>query len=81
MPALLEEDGFRVDIVHTRPGLATYKDIRFCPGITEVQSGQLLGDGTTLYKPFAPDFRLALTVLTRVVSFSNGGTHRYSMRD
>jgi D-serine deaminase-like pyridoxal phosphate-dependent protein len=65
---LLEEDGFRVDIV-TLGGTGTYKTYASCPGITEVQVGSYLVMDT-LYKPFAPDFRLALTVLTRVVSCS-----------
>jgi D-serine deaminase-like pyridoxal phosphate-dependent protein len=63
---LLEEDGIQVDIV-TLGGTGTYKAYAECPGITEVQVGSyLLMD--TFYAPFAPDFQLGLTVLTRVIS-------------
>lgn len=63
---LLEQDGIPVDIV-TLGGTGTYKVYTEFPGITEVQVGSyLLMD--TFYKPFAPDFQLGLTVLSRVVS-------------
>jgi D-serine deaminase-like pyridoxal phosphate-dependent protein len=63
---LLEQDGIPVDIV-TLGGTGTYKAYVESPGITEVQVGSyVLMD--TFYKPFAPDFQLGLTVLTRVVS-------------
>jgi len=63
---LLEQDGIPVDIV-TLGGTGTYKAYVESPGITEVQVGSyLLMD--TFYKPFAPDFQLGLTVLTRVIS-------------
>jgi D-serine deaminase-like pyridoxal phosphate-dependent protein len=62
----LEQDGFLVDIV-TLGGTGTYEAYVECPAITEVQVGSyLLMD--TFYQSYAPDFRLALTVLTRVVS-------------
>ena len=63
---LLEQEGITVDIV-TLGGTGTYKAYVESPGITEVQVGSyLLMD--TFYKPFAPDFQLGLTVLTRVIS-------------
>jgi D-serine deaminase-like pyridoxal phosphate-dependent protein len=63
---LLEQDGIPVDIV-TLGGTGTYKAYLEFPAITEIQVGSyLLMD--TLYKPFAPDFELGLTVLTRVIS-------------
>ncbi len=62
----LEDDGFTVDIV-TLGGTGTYKAYQNYPSITEVQVGSyLLMD--TFYQPFAPDFQLGLTVLTRVIS-------------
>jgi len=62
----LEEDGIPVDIV-TLGGTGTYNAYVDSPGITEVQVGSyLLMD--TFYQPFAPDFRLGLTVLARVIS-------------
>jgi D-serine deaminase-like pyridoxal phosphate-dependent protein len=69
---LLEDIGIPVDIV-TLGGTGTYKAYVESPGITEVQVGSyLLMD--TFYKPFAPDFQLGLTVLTRVIS-SHSGDH------
>ena len=69
---LLEDDRIPVDIV-TLGGTGTYKAYVESPGITEVQVGSyLLMD--TFYKPFAPDFQLGLTVLTRVIS-SRAGDH------
>jgi D-serine deaminase-like pyridoxal phosphate-dependent protein len=67
---LLENDGMPVDIV-TLGGTGTYKAYVESPGITEVQVGSyLLMD--MFYQPFAPDFQLGLTVLTRVVSCRAG---------
>ncbi len=69
---LLEDDGIPVDIV-TLGGTGTYKAYVESPGLTEIQVGSyLLMD--TFYKPFAPDFQLGLTVLTRVIS-SHAGDH------
>ena len=63
---MLEEDGIPVDIV-TLGGTGTYKAYVDYPGITEIQVGSyLLMD--TFYEPFARDFQLGLTVLSRVIS-------------
>jgi D-serine deaminase-like pyridoxal phosphate-dependent protein len=67
---LFEENGIPVDIV-TMGGTGTYKTYIEFPAVTEVQVGSYLLM-ETLYKPFAPDFHLGLTVLTTVVSKQEG---------
>ena len=61
-----EQAGIPVDIV-TTGGTGTHKVFADYPGVTEVQVGSYLLM-ETIYTPFAPDFRLGLTVLTTVVS-------------
>jgi D-serine deaminase-like pyridoxal phosphate-dependent protein len=67
---LLEKHGFPVDIV-SMGGTATYKAYAEFPAITEVQVGSYLLM-ETWYQPFSPDFRLGLSVLTRIISKRDG---------
>ena len=67
---LFERNGIPVDIV-TTGGTGTYKIHAESSGVTEVQVGSYLLM-ETLYRPFAPDFRLGLTVLATVVSKREG---------
>jgi D-serine deaminase-like pyridoxal phosphate-dependent protein len=67
---LFERNGVPVDIV-TTGGTGTYKIHAESSGVTEVQVGSYLLM-ETLYRPFAPDFRLGLTVLATIVSKREG---------
>jgi D-serine deaminase-like pyridoxal phosphate-dependent protein len=61
-----EQSGIPVDIV-TTGGTGTHKVFADYSGVTELQVGSYLLM-ETIYKPFAPDFQLGLTVLSTVVS-------------
>ena len=61
-----EQSGIPVDIVITG-GTGTHKVFADYSGVTELQVGSYLLM-ETIYKPFAPDFQLGLTVLSTVVS-------------
>jgi D-serine deaminase-like pyridoxal phosphate-dependent protein len=67
---IFEQSGIPVDIVITG-GTGTHKIFADYPGVTEVQVGSYLLM-ETIYKPFAPDFHLGLTVLATVVSKPEG---------
>lgn len=62
----LEQNGIPVDIV-TAGGTGSRRILAQVPGITEVQVGSYMLM-ETLYTPFAPEFRLGLTVLATVIS-------------
>jgi D-serine deaminase-like pyridoxal phosphate-dependent protein len=67
---LFEQDGIPVDIV-TTGGTGTHKVHSASSGATEVQVGSYLLM-ETMYAPYAPDFRLGLTVLANIVSKKEG---------
>lgn len=67
---LFEQSGIPVDIV-TTGGTGTHKIFADYPGVMEVQVGSYLLM-ETIYEPYAPDFRLGLTVLATVVSKTEG---------
>ena len=67
---LLERNQIPVDIV-TTAGTGSYKTLAGFPGITELQVGSYLLM-ETIYAPFAPDFRLGLTVSATVISKKEG---------
>lgn len=67
---LFEQNNIPVEIV-TTAGTGTFPVAAQVHGITEVQPGTYLVM-ETLYAPYAPDFQLALTVLTTVISRQAG---------
>lgn len=67
---IFEQSRIPVDIV-TTGGTGTHKVFADYPGVTEVQVGSYLLM-ETIYTPFAPDFRLGLTVLATVISKQDG---------
>ena len=67
---LFEQSGIPVDII-TTGGTGTHKIFADYPGVVEVQVGSYLLM-ETIYEPYAPDFRLGLTVLATVVSTAEG---------
>ncbi len=68
--SLLERNGIPVEIV-SGGGTSTYSLSRRFPGVTEIQSGSYLVMDTDYQKTCA-DFELALTVLSTVISKTQG---------
>lgn len=67
---LLEREGFPVEIA-SAGGTGSYEISGRYPGVTEIQAGSYLAMDTD-YATVRPEFEIALTVLTSVVSRTNG---------
>lgn len=67
---LIEREGIQVETMSCG-GTGTYSNVSGLPGVTEIQAGSyLLMD--TAYIPFAPEFKLTLSVLVTVISKTLG---------
>lgn len=68
--AMIEREGVPIEIV-SGGGTGSYEISGRCPGITEIQAGSYLVMDTD-YATVRADFEIALTILTTVVSKTNG---------